>query len=185
MSQPARTRRSAEDRREQILRAALVEFGERGLDGATTQAIAARVGVSQPYVFHLFGSKKELFLATTERCFERTEAMFAEAAAGRTGSAALEAMGDAYTRMLHEDPAALRAQMQAYMACDDADICAAVRRGFARLVRLVGDLAGVGETELARFFATGMLLNVLAAMGALDGGEEWARQLLAGIEKGD
>jgi len=49
---------TAAERKASILDAALVEFAERGLDGASTEAIAARAGISQPYVFRLFGTKK-------------------------------------------------------------------------------------------------------------------------------
>ena len=41
-----------------------------GLHGTPVDRIARRVGVAQPYVFSLFGSKRELFLAAVERCFE-------------------------------------------------------------------------------------------------------------------
>ena len=56
----AAERKTAEQRRDEILDAALVEFAERGLHGASTEAIARRAGISQPYVFRLFGTKKEL-----------------------------------------------------------------------------------------------------------------------------
>ena len=52
-------RQSAEERREEILEAALVEFADRGLHGTSTEDIARRVGISQPYVFRLFGTKKQ------------------------------------------------------------------------------------------------------------------------------
>ena len=38
-------------------------------------------GVSQPYLFQLFGSKKDLFIAAVRRCFERTIGTFRAAAA--------------------------------------------------------------------------------------------------------
>ena len=44
----------------------------RGLHGASTDAIARSAGISQPYLFRLFGTKKELFIAVIERCFART-----------------------------------------------------------------------------------------------------------------
>src|SRR5919201_1319586 len=111
-----RDRKSAGERREQILVAALEEFSHHGFEGATAQAIAARVGVSQPYVFHLFGSKKRLFVVTVERCFEQTLAMFEQASRGLDGQAALDAMGQAYIEALRSDPVRLRLQMQAYVA---------------------------------------------------------------------
>src|SRR6059058_6608753 len=93
----ATPRKSAEERREQILEAALVEFAARGLEGGSTEAIARAVGISQPYVFRLFGTKKHLFMATIERCLRGTLEMFHTASAGLSGEEALQAIGEAYT----------------------------------------------------------------------------------------
>src|SRR5215212_4650545 len=93
-------RKSAEERREQILEAALAEFAARGLDGGSTEAIARAVGISQPYVFRLFGTKKGLFMATMERCMRGTLEMFHTASAGLKGDEALRAIGEAYTERL-------------------------------------------------------------------------------------
>ena len=70
---PARTRMTASHRREMVLQAALIEFATRGLDGSSTQDIAQRAGISQPYLFRLFPTKKALFLALVERCFQRVQ----------------------------------------------------------------------------------------------------------------
>ena len=72
MNAATTTRKTAEERREEILAAALEEFGEHGLDGTSTDTIARKAGISQPYLFRLFGSKKELYLASVRRCFRRT-----------------------------------------------------------------------------------------------------------------
>ena len=69
------------ERRADIVDAAIVEFAKRGLEGTSTYDIARRAGISQPYLFRLFGTKKGLFKAATEQCFrsssmqqrERTE----------------------------------------------------------------------------------------------------------------
>src|SRR5215831_21375749 len=89
-------RKSKDVRREEILDAALLEFAEGGLHGASTEDIARRAGISQPYVFRLFGTKKDLFKAVVSRCFRETLELFQRAAEGKRGEAALEAMGDAY-----------------------------------------------------------------------------------------
>ncbi len=52
-----------------------------GLYGTPVEAIAKRVGVSQPYLFQLFGTKKDLFIAAMRRGFQRTVAVFRQAAA--------------------------------------------------------------------------------------------------------
>src|SRR5215213_2047080 len=69
-------RMTAGERRDAVIAAATEEFARGGLVGASVDSIARRVGVSQPYVFQLFGTKKELFLATVRRCFERTTLVF-------------------------------------------------------------------------------------------------------------
>src|ERR671937_1962612 len=119
-------RLTAAERRDDVLDAALVEFAERGLEGTSTEDIARRAGISQPYLFRLFGTKKELFKATVARCFRETLEIFQRAAQGKRGEEALHAMGDAYVRLL-SDRTYLRSQMQAYAACEDAEICEVVR----------------------------------------------------------
>ncbi len=174
------TRKTADERREAILEAALVEFAERGLDGASTEVIARRAGISQPYLFRLFGTKKELFIATVARCLRETLEMFQQAAEGLRGEEALNAIGKAYHRSISEDPIRLRGQMQSYAACDDPDVRAVVRRGYGDLVDYVERVSGAPRERVAAFFAKGMLMNVIASMELLDADEPWARRLLDG-----
>jgi AcrR family transcriptional regulator len=174
-------RKTKEKRREEILDAAMREFAERGLHGASTEDIARRAGISQPYVFRLFGTKKALFQAVVARCFTETLAMFQRAAEGLRGDEALDAMGSAYVERLVGDPTALWSQMQAYAACDDADLREAVRQGYGDLVAYVERVSGLEPARVARFFAQGMLINVLAMMGHVgDASEPWAERLLQG-----
>src|SRR3954452_5427135 len=92
----ATTRLSAAERREAILDAAQIEFAERGWAGASTEDMGRRAGMSQPYLFRLFGTKKELFKATVARCLRETLEMFQRAAEGKRGEDALKAIGQAY-----------------------------------------------------------------------------------------
>src|SRR5918912_4628435 len=94
------TRQRAEERREAVLDAAQAEFAARGLHGASTEAIAKTAGISQPYVFRLFGTKKKLFMASVERCLRETLEMFHTASAGLTGEEALNAIGERYTELV-------------------------------------------------------------------------------------
>jgi AcrR family transcriptional regulator len=175
-------RKSAEERRDDILDAALEEFAERGLHGASTEAIAKRAGISQPYVFRLFGSKKDLFKASTARCLRETLETFQRAAEGKRGQEALAAMGDAYGELL-VDRTRLRAQMQAYAACDDPDIREVVRNGFGDIVAYVERVSGLPEEEVTQFFAVGMLMNVMASMDLWESPEAWSERLLAGCKE--
>src|SRR5213592_1899458 len=85
-----RHRVPAAERRDALIDAAVHEFAHGGLYGTPVDKIARRVGVAQPYVFSLFGSKKELFLAAVERGFELVAETFSGAAAEFDPSIAVE-----------------------------------------------------------------------------------------------
>jgi len=176
-------RKSAEERREQILEAALAEFAAHGLEGGSTEAIARAVGISQPYVFRLFGTKKELFIATIELCMRGTLEMFQTAAAGLKGEEALHAIGEAYVERLASDPTYLHSQMQAYAASDDPQIREVVRKGYGELVEYVERVSGEPPERVSRFFAKGMLLNVMASLDLLGAEEGWAQRLIEGCRQ--
>jgi AcrR family transcriptional regulator len=180
-TQPAR--HTAEERREEILAAAREEFALRGLHGTSTEDIARRAGISQPYVFRLFGTKKDLFLASCERCLSETLAVMRDAAVGKHGEEALEAMGHAYMDMLDSDPAKLMVQMHMYAAASDPDVRAVARAGFGELVKFVERASGASPERVARFFAKGMLVNVMASMGLEGARSGWAGRLQAGCRE--
>jgi AcrR family transcriptional regulator len=180
---PVAERKSAEERREEILEAALVEFAAHGLYSGSTEAIARAVGISQPYVFRLFGTKKELFTATIERCMRGTLEMMQSAAAGLKGEDALHAIGEAYGERLRTDPTYLHSQMQAYAACDDPAIRTVVRNGYRELVDYVERVSGLPPERVSHFFAKGMLLNVIASMDLLGADEGWAQRLIEGCRQ--
>ena len=162
----------AVERRELVLEAALAEFAAGGLAGTSTEEVARRAGISQPYLFRLFPTKRALFLALVQRCFDRLEETFTTAAAGLTGQDALTAMGDAYELLL-DDRLLLQMQMQAYAACDDPEVRATTRAGFKHLWELVERLTGLPFQDVVDFFAVGMLMNVAAAMDLPAVDERW------------
>ncbi len=167
-----RRRMPAAQRRELVLEAAIAEFAAHGLAGASTEEVARRAGISQPYLFRLFPTKKALFLALVQRCFERTRDTFSQAAAGRDGEEALMAMADGYEVLLN-DRTMLLLQMQAYAACDDPEVRAATRAGFKALWELTERLTGLPFQTVVDFFAVGMLMNVAAALDLPSVDERW------------
>ena len=171
-------RLSAAERKDDLLVAAMIEFAERGLEGTSTEDIARRAGISQPYLFRLFGTKKELFIATVTRCFRETLELFQRAAEGKRGQEALDAIGHAYMGQLETNRTWLRAQMQAYAAADDPEIRAVVRAGYGDLVAYVRRVGEADWPTVWRFFSNGMLLNVLASMQINDDPEPWMQDLL-------
>jgi AcrR family transcriptional regulator len=175
-------RKSAEVRREEIVEAAMAEFALHGLHGTSTEAIAERAGISQPYLFRLFGTKKELFLAAVERGFRRTLETFQEAAARDEEGDVFRSMGRAYGRLL-EDRKMLMGQLQAYAACDDLEVQALVRREFAAIYRFVESVSGGDEARVGDFFRRGMLINVAAAMEIHLLDEPWAKNYMGACEQ--
>ena len=176
-------RQTADARRAAVLDAATREFARKGLHGASTEDIARAAGISQPYLFRLFGTKKELYIASVGRCYRDTLALFQGAAEGLRGEKALHAMGAAYMEQLETNRVWLRAQMQGYAASEDPDIRRVVREGFGDLVAYVRRVSGADWPAVWHFFATGMLLNVLSAMQVTDNPEPWMSELLAGCGK--
>jgi hypothetical protein len=105
-----------------------------------------------------------------------------EAGEGRSGEEALDAMGAAYIRMLEADPRRLMLQMHMYAACDEPEIRDVAREGYGELVAFAERLSGVSQAEITRFFARGMLINVIAAMGLRGAGIDWADRLISGCK---
>jgi AcrR family transcriptional regulator len=181
-----RQRVPAAERRDALIDAAVHEFAQSGFHGTPVARIAQRVGVAQPYVFSLFPTKRDLFLAAVERDFELIMKTFTKAAEEFDPAKALpdmglrQAMGHAYVELLPANRDYLMLQHQAYAACEDPVIRERVRQLFARLVAHVAGLWTADPEELDDFFRYGMWLNVAAAMDVedLSAGCEWMREEL-------
>ena len=172
-----RVRRTAEERREEIVALAIEQFALSGYKGTSTEAIARDAGISQPYLFRLFKTKRDLFIACYDVAHDRILATFRAAAAGAPPGQALEAMGHAYVHELLADRVALLFQMQAYAACSDPVIQARVRDCYGTVVKEVTRLSGAEPEAVWQFFSHGMLLNVIASLDlpAIADQEPWAR----------
>jgi AcrR family transcriptional regulator len=171
-----RTLSNAEDRREAVLAAAMPVMASRGIHASPTAEIARNAGISHAYLFRLFPTKSDLAIAVVERANQRIYDAFAAAAAAETGSGEekLRAMGLAYSALL-EDRELLLIQLHSHAAAaEDEAIRDSARKGFERLVALVEHESGMDATAVGRFFATGMLMNVMAALDAGSLNDHWA-----------
>jgi AcrR family transcriptional regulator len=153
-AQPRRittTRASSDERREQVIEAAVSEFAEHGYHATSTSAIAKRAGISQPYIYALFPNKRELFLATHAHVIGHIR----------------HAMGEAYMELLEQrDEIVL--QMQAHAAAGDPALRTPIRREFIGVIDHVERVAGISRQKALDFVAVGMLLNVIAALDLPD-----------------
>jgi len=182
-------RHTAEERRAEVLQAAVAEFALHGLHGTSTEMIARRIGISQPYIFRLFPSKKELFLAAIDQCFDRVEEAFRNAArqpatdgdnfVGSPVEARLHEMGHAYLRLMAKRELLLF-QMQAYAACSDEEVRRKVKLRWDRLMKVTGEISGASTDELTSFFARGMLMNVFASIRLVPekAADKWGHEML-------
>ncbi|MER5567869.1 TetR/AcrR family transcriptional regulator [Streptomyces goshikiensis] len=175
---------SAEERRETVLRTAIGAFAARGYFGTTTTEVAKAAGISQSYVYRLFPNKEVLFTAVVEHCFSRVRASLEEGAAQSRGSApeaVLYAMGDTYARLIADKDLLLVLTHAQAAAVSEAAVREAVRTGYARMVEYVRGASGAAETEIQRFFATGMLCHLLVSLDVQDVDAPWSRTLSAGV----
>ncbi len=182
-STPPVYRKSSVERREDVLDAAVAEFSEKGLHGASTEAIARRVGISQPYVFKLFGTKKNLFLAAVNRVCDRIVEAWEDSLTDETQNPLL-VMGEAFNGLtFHREELLL--VLQACAASKDPEVLGLMRARMERMYDYVGDATGEPDENVQAFFAQGMLLIVGAGLALPEMAQEsdWARRFL-GLEKG-
>ena len=171
-------RLSSDERRRQILQAALAVFGARGYEGATTDEVARAAGVSQPYVVRLFGSKENLFLAAMEDALARTLASFRAALAEPMADEHREAgiteekaagkrIGQAYVDLL-EVRGLHQTLAHAYLLGSHPVIGPAARRGFALMWRFCRDEMGLDADGARAFLAEGMLISTMIGLRIVD-----------------
>lgn len=156
-------RMSAAERRNSVVGAAIGVFADGGYDATSVATIADLSGVSQPYLFKLFATKRDLFLAAAEHCFARLRGLLAEAAEGLAGGAAVEAMMSACLGIPVGD-ALLGFPVMLYAAAHDPVIAAAARTHFTRLHEDIVNAAGVDDARTGRVFATLLLLQTASVM---------------------
>ena len=177
--------RTADQRRGAVQAAAVAEFAERGLAGASTVKIADHAKIAHSYLFKLFGSKIQLFVTTTEHVYDRISERF-RAAAQDCPETPLQAMADAYRGLLGERDDLL-VLLHGFAAAGDPAVGRTVRRRYAELYRQVQEASGADEERMRAFWAHGMLLTVAAAIELPRTIDEhpWVAGLISGSDDAD
>ncbi len=174
---------SGPERRAQVLAIAAEEFARHGLHGASTEAVARAAGITQAYVFRLFGTKKALFLELVGAAFDRFSDGMALAAGDARGLEALSLMGVQYYEAL-ADRTTLMLQLQGFAACGDTEVRDHVRARVAHLWETVAGTANLDPVTVKAFLAFGMLLNSTAALAVDEVDEPWAAGVRTRIRAG-
>lgn len=173
----------ADTRREAIVEAALVAFADAGFAATPVTAVAVKAGISQAYVFKLYPTKEELFVAAVERCFTRIEEVLERSAQTVTSGdpdEILYAMGDGYAGLI-ADRKMLMIQVHAQSASDVPAIRDVLRAGLRRIVSYVKQRSGASDEAVQRFIAFGQLCHLITTADIYDLGEDWAKVLARSI----
>ncbi|MVU83183.1 TetR family transcriptional regulator [Nocardia sp. ET3-3] len=181
---------TATERSAEVLAAATSAFAESGYAATKTDDIARRAGVSQPYVIRLFGTKQQLFLAVLDQVCERIEEIFRAGATMAEPDASpkdrLDALGQHFGEHFLTDHDLPRVFLQGIAAASEPAIGANIREHYGQLYDLAKELTGATIYEVRRFFATGMLLIDLTAMGFTDVTADcppWAAEILTNLSE--
>lgn len=162
-------RRTADERRTDVIHAAMIEFGTFGYHGGSTERIARESGISQPYVLRLFGTKLNLFVATLDDVCETIMHTWQQAldSSPESGSGweALMVLGQSYAQGVNT-AMRFRMIMQGAAAASTPEVETAINSGMDRLWNWVQANTGATHEELQRFWAFGMMQTMGISMNA-------------------
>ena len=176
-------RSTAEVQRARVVSSAVKVFDHTGYHATPVTDVAAEAGISPAYVFRLFPGKLALFVAAVEHCYRRVVQALAEgadAAGGDSPAERLEAMGDAYARLI-ADRDLLMLQVHAQSAGDIPEVREAVRSGLASVVDVVRERSLADPAAVQRFIAYGQLCHLIVTAELDDVDASWARTLTEGM----
>jgi len=181
----AGTSTKSDERRRNVVDAAIRCFSIKGFYGTTTHEIADAVGISQPYLYRLYPNKEALFASAVDRVSVVMNDALVQHSPGpgarepvRGGSSeALGAAREAYAALV-ADRTILRFLMHANCAAGEPLVGEAVRRCYAKQVETMQELLG-DDDAVRLWFGAGMLDNVAAVLGLADIDQPWAQVLTA------
>ena len=154
----------ADHRREAVLSAARAEFAEWGYHGATTAAIAKRADISQSYIYALFQSKKDLFIACQRWNHRQLMGIIDTVAEAMDPIEAQARIHRAYVEKIeHRHHFLFRLQATA-AAASDADIADEVRRSFIEGFERLAEVVGHDLDAVKSYIAVGLFSDVAMAI---------------------
>lgn len=179
---PRRAQRlPAEERRQQILDAAITVFAERGYAGAGTADIATAAGIGEPTIYRYFPNKIELYTATVRYCSEEIMEAWKEIAEEHEDPInALLSLGRWYHQSMHERPDILRLRFRSLMdvaAPELMDWARETQEEFRDFIHALfvrakeeGRLKATTDpdTMTLLFMAVGALLDQMNLLGSVD-----------------
>lgn len=125
---PPRTRLTADDRRDQILKAGRRLFADRPYAEVSTTDVAEAAGTIRTNVHYHFGTKRGLYLAVL-RQFGQLAELPQESAARMTGPAELDRLFARWLDVLEANPEMIRMTISALAPGADPEVAEVMRAG--------------------------------------------------------
>ncbi len=148
-----------EERRQQVLAAALVVFSTSGYHAASMDEIAEEAGVSKPVLYQHFPGKLELYLELLDAGLEQLIDAARAALSATDNATRVSAMVDAFFSFVADPHGAFRLVFESDMA-NDAAVRERVDAADLELARMaaavIADDTGLSDEE-ALLLASGML----------------------------
>lgn len=160
-------RSTFDQRKEEILEAAITVFSRDGYHRVTTADISSEVGISQPYIYRFYKSKDELFLAAVDRVYGRIANAFRTVTSGPDFERRLIVQ---YERLMNTHPREIILQVQTW-GIQEESIRSRVASALVGLIDTVEQaFAREGlpdpRTRAEDFLARGVLCNLAHSLGA-------------------
>ena len=183
MSTEKRTLSTADQRRGTVIDSAMTLFAKTGYYGTTVADVAADAGISPAYVFRLFPTKEELFLAAVRRCYATIENALLEIPAvspTRSSDAVLGEISAMYIRLI-ADRTLILLQMQAHSVASIPSVGEVVRQGLQTFTELVLERSGAAPTAVQEMVAYSQLCHLIVVAGLHQIDARWAAALTDGM----
>ncbi len=163
------------NRKDQIMKCAAALFAEQGYYKTTTAHIATAAGVTQPYVFHFFKSKEQLYLSVLEHAFVRLRDAFSFVES--PPEQLMHRMGESFQELLTSHRDEMLLLMQCFTMPED-DVRQFSRDTWSQIYDTIKDRfeqAGAANpaTDASMFVSCGMIIT-LAEVLSLPKLNPWA-----------
>ena len=178
---PRAKRMPAEDRRRQILDAAISVFARVGYHEAGTADIAAAAEIGEPTIYRYYDGKKDLYDEAVRRCrMEITENWQRIIDTSENAREALDRIGTWYFQEIKRSPDLLVLRFRALIDSTDSAAAEAVRetyvrnkglvRGLYEMAKADGGLRADADTDALAwlFMAIGSIIDVTHLLGLED-----------------
>lgn len=168
-------RSTAGQRRADAVAAGMRIFADHGPTSTALQRVADEIGVSQPYVFRLFGTKRAFFLACIDEMQQRVREVLRDAVSAVAPGDELTAMRAGFRAMLADGVISGLWLQACAVARWDAAVAARCRDLISGVLEEAARLSEESPDRVEQALADGVLIMMLQAIGVdLAGGSRAA-----------